>query len=214
MALDERKYTTIQTFLLNFLSLLTLLPMAPYINRFIPPIKLGTLHIDLFLSILTAFLFTRLLLWIFKPLIIPAFVLVFGVLVINLFRDSYSFGNVLNDYKGMVQGNWGSRDNKQLDILSFYPRKVETYRDKTVKGIRAKMTYKDSVVRNFAVQHSLDYFDDYFPKYGKIVRYLSLYKYIRQNFKYVNDVLRDEYFATPQETIQNGLGATATTTLF
>lgn len=206
MAIDERKYTTIQNFLLNLLSLLTLLPLAPYINRFIPPIKLGTWNIDLFLSILIAFLFTRLLLWIFKPLIIPAFVLVFGVLIINIFRNSYTFSNVLNDYKGMVQGNWGSRDNKQLDILSFYPRKVETYRDKTVRGIREKMTYKDSVVRNFAVQHSLDYFDEYFPKYGKIVRYLSVYKYIRLNFKYVNDVLRDEYFATPQETIQNGLG--------
>ena len=206
MPIDQSKYTTFQHFLLNLLSLLTILPLAPYINRFIPVVQLGQWHIDLFISILAAFLFTRLLLWIFKPLIIPAFALVAGVLVFNFFTGRYSFSNVLNDYQGMVQGNWGTRDNKQLDILSFYPRKVETYMDKTVRGIHEKTNYKDSLVRNFSVKHSLDHYDEYFPKYGRIVRYLSLFKYIRHHFKYVNDSQRDEYFATPMETIRNGLG--------
>ncbi|RAJ01676.1 transglutaminase superfamily protein [Chitinophaga skermanii] len=206
MAQESSKYTTFQTFLLNLLSLLTLLPLAPFINRFIPPILIGQLHIDLFVSLLIAFLLTRVILWIFKPLIIPAFALVMGVLVFNFFTKSYSFNNVLNDYKGMVQGNWGARDSKQLDILSLYPRRVESYMDKTVKGIKNKVNDQDSVVRNYSVKHSIKYFDEYFPKYGKIVRYLSLYKHIRYNFKYVNDSKRDEYFATPQETIANGLG--------
>ncbi|MGX5817948.1 transglutaminase domain-containing protein [Chitinophaga lutea] len=206
MPIDQSKYTTFQHFLLNMLSLLTILPLAPYINRFMPVVKLGQWHVDLFLSILIAFLFTRLLLWIFKPLIIPAFVLVAGVLVFNAFTGRYTFSHVLNDYQGVVQGNWGTRDSKQLDILSLYPRRVESYTDKTVRGIREKCHYNDSTVRNFAVTHSIEHFDEYWPKYGKIVRYLSLFKYIRENFKYVNDSQRDEYFATPMETIRNGLG--------
>ncbi|WP_341838570.1 transglutaminase-like domain-containing protein [Chitinophaga pollutisoli] len=206
MPIDQSKYTTIQHFLLNLLSLLTILPLAPYINRFMPVIQLGPWHVDLFVSILISFLFTRLLLWIFRPLIIPAFVLVAGILIFNQLTGRYSFTNVLNDYQGVVQGNWGTRDSKQLDILSFYPRKVETYVDKTVRGIREKTDYKDPIVRNFSVKHSLEYYDEYFPKYGRIVRYLSLYRYIRENFKYVNDSQRDEYFATPMETIQNGMG--------
>ncbi|WP_298711876.1 transglutaminase domain-containing protein [Chitinophaga sp.] len=206
MPIDQSKYTTFQHFLLNLLSLLTILPLAPYINRFMPVIQLGPWHVDLLVSVLISFVFTRLLLWIFRPLIIPAFVLVAGVLVFNQFTGRYSFTNVLNDYQGVVQGNWGTRDSKQLDILSFYPRKVETYVDKTVRGIREKTDYKDPIVRNFSVKHSLEYYDEYFPKYGRIVRYLSLYRYIRENFKYVNDSQRDEYFATPMETIQNGMG--------
>jgi len=72
--------------------------------------------------------------------------------------------------------------------------------------MRERINYQDSLVRNFSVQHSLDYFDAYWYKYGKIVRFLSLFKYINNNFKYVLDSRRDEYFATPRETILNGLG--------
>ncbi|WP_255372894.1 transglutaminase-like domain-containing protein [Chitinophaga sp. YR573] len=206
MAIDESKYTTLQHFLLNLLSLLTIIPLAPYMNRYIPPIVAGGLHVDMFVAVLLAFFFTRLLSWIFKPLIIPAFVLVCSILCFNYFTDNYSFDNVLNDYKGMVQGNWGAKNSKQLDILSLYPHRVESYRDKTVRGIRDKVNYKDSLVRNFSVAHSLTDFDEYFPKYGKVSRYLALFHYINRNFKYVPDTRRDEYFATPQETIQNGLG--------
>ncbi|WPQ64058.1 transglutaminase-like domain-containing protein [Chitinophaga sancti] len=206
MAIDESKYSSFQQFLLNLLSLLTILPLAPYLNRFIPPLVEDGWHLDMLLAVLAAFLFTRILLWVFRPLIIPAFVLVVGVLSFNYFADNYTFSNVLNDYKGMVQGNWGTKNYKQLDILSLYPHRVETYRDKTVRSIRDKVNYKDSLVRNFSIYHSVEDFDEYFPKYGKVSRYLALFKYINKNFRWVPDTRRDEYFATPQETIQNGMG--------
>jgi len=206
MAIDESRYSGLQQFLLNLLSLLTVLPLAPYLNRYLPQIVAGGWHLDMMVAIILSFLFTRLLLWIFKPLIIPAFLLVCGVLVFNYFTDSYTFANVLNDYKGVVQGNWGAKDSKQLDILSLYPRRVETYRDKTVRGIKSRVDFQDSVVRNFSVRHSLEDFDEYFPKYGKVVRFLSLFRYINTHFKYVQDTRRDEYFATARETILNGLG--------
>ncbi|CAL1521292.1 hypothetical protein MMC2321_05086 [Chitinophaga sp. MM2321] len=206
MAIDESKYTATQKILLNLLSLLTLLPLAPYINRFMPPIVAGGWHIDLVIAVAISFLLVYLLRWIFRPLIIPAFILLCSLLLFNKYTDRYTFTNVLNDYKGMVQGNWGAKDSKQLDILSLYPRRVESYRDKTVRGIREKINIQDSVVRNFSVKHSLEYYDEYFYKFGKITRFLSLFRYINTHFKYVLDSRRDEYFATPQETIQNGLG--------
>lgn len=206
MAIDQSKYSNLQLWVMNALGVLTILPLAPYINRFMPSIQVWDWHIDLLLSILLALLFTRLLLWFFKPLIIPVFLLVTTVMLINQLTGRYSYANVLNDYQGAVKGNWGTQGKKQMDILSFYPRRVETYVDRTVRGIREKVNYKDSTVRNFSVQHSLDYYDEYWPKYGKLVRYLSLYRYIREHFKYVNDSQRDEYFATPMETILNGMG--------
>lgn len=206
MAIDESKYTSAQKIGFNLLSLLTLLLLAPYINRFTPPLVANGWHIDLLAAVVVSFLIVYLLRWIFRPLIVPAVLLMTGVLLINKFTDRYTFSNVLNDYKGMVQGNLGAKDSKQLDILSLYPRRVESYRDKTVRGMREKINSQDSVVRNFSVKHSLDYYDEYFYKYGKITRFLSLFRYINSHFKYVLDSRRDEYFATPQETIQNGLG--------
>ncbi|NLR79149.1 transglutaminase domain-containing protein [Chitinophaga eiseniae] len=206
MAIDESKYTSVQKIGFNLLSLLTLLLLAPYINRFTPPLVANGWHIDLLAAVVVSFLIVYLLRWIFRPLIIPVVLLMTGVLLINKFTDRYTFSNVLNDYKGMVQGNLHAKDSKQLDILSLYPRRVESYRDKTVRGMREKINSQDSVVRNFSVKHSLDYYDEYFYKYGKITRFLSLFRYINSHFKYVLDSRRDEYFATPQETIQNGLG--------
>lgn len=206
MAIDESKYTSAQKIGFNLLSLLTLLLLAPYINRFTPPLVANGWHVDLLAAVVVSFLIVYLLRWIFRPLIIPVVLLMTGVLLINKFTDRYTFSNVLNDYKGMVQGNLRAKDSKQLDILSLYPRRVESYRDKTVRGMREKINSQDSVVRNFSVKHSLDYYDEYFYKYGKITRFLSLFRYINSHFKYVLDSRRDEYFATPQETIQNGLG--------
>jgi hypothetical protein len=206
MAIDESKYSGAQKILFNILSLLTLLLLAPYINRFIPPLVANGWHIDLLVAVVASFVIIYAFRWIFRPIIIPVFLVLCCILVFNRLTDRYSLQNVLNDYKGMVQGNLRAKDSKQLDILSLYPRRVESYRDKTVRGIREKVNFQDSLVRNFSVKHSLDYYDEYFYKYGKITRFLSLFRYINSNFKYVLDSRRDEYFATPQETIQNGLG--------
>lgn len=68
--------------------------------------------------------------------------------------------------------------------------------------MQQKVNYKDSLVRAFAVEKSLLYFDDYYFKFRQICRQMSLFKYIRENFKYVNDPKDFDYFAPPQETIQ------------
>lgn len=75
-----------------------------------------------------------------------------------------------------------------------------------MKALESKIDYKDSVVRNFAVQNSLTDFREFYNKYGNTVRLLSLFRHINSNFQYVPDSQRDEYFATPRETILNGLG--------
>ncbi|GEP91304.1 Transglutaminase-like superfamily protein [Chitinophaga terrae (ex Kim and Jung 2007)] len=206
MAIDQSKYSLKQKILFNVLSLLTLLSFAPYINRFLPPIVLNGWQLDLIIAVAICVLILYFIKWLFRPIIIPFFLVVCCLVTITWVTKQYSLSNVLNDYKGMIQGNLGAKDSKQIDILSLYPRRVESYRDKTVRGIREKINFQDSVVRNFSVHHALDYFDEYYYKYGKITRFLSLFKYINGNFKYVLDSRRDEYFANPKETILNGLG--------
>lgn len=201
----DPRHKRLSDFFVNIAALLTIIPLAPLISRYLPPIMVGGWNLDLFLSIVAAFLLVMGVIKIFRPLIIPAFLLVSAVLVYNLFTDSYTFPDVIRDYKNMVVSNWKHRDQKEKELFminSIFQTRLEQLGNQ----MKAKVDYKDSLVRNFAVTHSLGDFNEYYAKYGQTVRVLALWKYINANFKYVNDAQRDEYFATPRETILNGLG--------
>lgn len=202
---NQEKYAIVHKVLLIIIGILTVAPLAPLINRYIPPLVIGNWNLDLTVSILLAAGLTWVLLRLFRFLLLPAVGLFILVLVYNQFTNGYGFGQVISDYKTMVENNWGKKEQKEIDLVvtpSFFDGPLS----KTVRNLQSKVNHLDSVVRNFSVQHSLDYFDQYHLKYGNIVRQLSLFKYINSNFKYVPDSERDEYFATPRETILNGLG--------
>ncbi len=195
-----------QEILVQLMAVITIIPLAPFICRFIPPVMIGTWNIDLIIAIVIAIIIVRTIMWLVRPLIVAAFVLLMGILVYNHLNHSYTFDNVLNDYKTIAYQNWLVREKKQSDVLSLNPRLFENTADKTARIIRSKIDYKDSVVRNFSIRHSLELFDEYESKFGVLTRYLSLFHYINTHFKYVPDSQRDEYFASGRETIENGLG--------
>ena len=204
--IQSKHYSITRRILLEIAGILTVIPLAPFINRYVPPLVVGEWNLDLVVSILIAFVLVRLLLTMFKPLIIPCLVVIVGLFTYNLFTNDYNFKDVYYDYRSVVLSNWGTKDVKQPDLINLDPGFFFTYYDKTVRNIRKKINSTDSTVRNFSVHHSLDNYDEYFNKYGPITRQLSLFKHINSNFKYVSDKARDEYFASPQETIANGLG--------
>jgi hypothetical protein len=205
MAYSSEKQHNVKKILLVVIGLLTIVPLAPVINRYLPPVLVGSFNLDLILSLLLAALFTWLVIRIFRFLLIPAVIFLVVVLFYNQLTNGYGFKSMINDYRSMVENNWGNNDKKEKNLVvsaSFFDGPLT----KTVKSLQSKVDYKDSVVRNFAVKHSLEYFDQYHMKYGAMVRLLSLFKFINSNFKYVSDSERDEYFASPKETILNGMG--------
>src|SRR4051812_13620516 len=143
--LKSKHYTTTQNILLEVAGIITIIPLAPFINRYIPPIVFGKINLDLAVSIILAFVFIRLILKVFKPLIIPALILLVGLFFVNLFRDAYSFKDVMHDYRSVVMNNWITKDAKQPDLLNINPGFFESYKDKTARGIRSKIDYRDSL---------------------------------------------------------------------
>lgn len=206
MASFDEKKELAKNFFFNVLGLLTVIPLAPLVNRIIPPVLIGEFNADLIIALLISFLFVRFILWLFRPLIIPSFVMVVVILTFNIFANSYNLKSMVNDYRNIVEQSWKNKDKKQKELFLVKSSLFDTEVDMAVKGMKSKMNHKDSLVRNFAVKHSLDHFDEYYPKYGFYVRFLSLFKHINANFKYVSDAQRDEYYATARETIQSGLG--------
>jgi hypothetical protein len=191
--------------IITIFGILTVLPLAPMINRYIPQLMIGTWNFDLVVSVILAGLFTFVMVRLFHFLIIPMLVIFVAVILYNSLTNGHGFGTVINDYQVMVKSNWGKKEQKETDLIVM-PSFFDGPLTRTVKSIQSKVDYRDSVVRNFAVTGSLKYFDEYHAKYGPVVRALSLFKAINNNFKYVSDSERDEYFATPRETILNGLG--------
>jgi len=202
----KKHYIITQEILTNIAGILFVIPLAPFLCRFIPPVFIGNWNVDLIIAIVVSIIIVRLMQWLVKPLIIPAFLVVLAILIYNQFNSSYTFGNIAHGYKTLVNQNWNVREKKQTDQLSFNPHLFENTEQKVTRLVKAKVQYQDSVVRNFAVGHSLENFDEYNYKFRALTRYFSLFKYINSSFRYVPDAQRDEYYATPRETILNGLG--------
>src|SRR5205814_4155158 len=137
----------------NIAGVLIIIPLSPLICRFIPPIMLGSYNIDMVLAVLTAIVLVRVLLWLVRPLIIPALALLLALLVFNQFAGRYGFNNVFNDYKSLAIANWEVRDQKQTDLLSINPGLFENADSRGTREIKAKVQITDSVVRNFSVRH-------------------------------------------------------------
>ena len=110
--ITSKHYTTTQNVLLEIAGVLTIVPLAPFLNRYLPPMVIGEWNIDLIVSILLAFIAVRLLLILFKPLIIPVLVLTIGFFIYNLIYNGYTFGDVVTDYRSVVLNNWGTKDSK------------------------------------------------------------------------------------------------------
>lgn len=197
---------TVQKWVSNIAGLLVVIPLTPFICRFIPPVLLGDINIDLVISFFIALIVVRGILWLMRPLIFPALILVISYLIYSQVNGTYGFQKVLHDYKTLAFSNWQVKDMKQKDLLSINPALFEKPADKVTRRILGKMQIGDSVVRNWAILHSLENFKDYQNRYGTLTRHLSLFKYINNNFNYVPDTHRDEYYATPRETIANGMG--------
>lgn len=206
MEYTKHRSARMEDFLMHTIGLLTVIPLAPLLNRIIPPILIGSFNADMILAVLLAYGFVRFILWIFKPLIVPAFVMVCLIMVFNSFTQTYNLRSMVNDYKNFVQQSWQDKDKKQKDLYLVKGSLFDTEVDMAVKGMKGKIDHRDSVVRNWAVTHSLDHFDDHYHRYGYYVRFLSLFKHINQQFRYVPDAQRDEYYATARETIEAKMG--------
>jgi hypothetical protein len=198
-------YENSKAFLSEIFGFLALLPLGLLINRLLPNLQIHNWPVTMVFAFLMALAVIRIMMDMFRPLVIPASLLLFSVLIYNQLSGGYTLVNGIHDYRNWVTGSWNDRDQKKIDALNVMPDVWGDSRTDLADTLRAKADYNDPMVRNFAVAHSVENFNEAFPKYEMVARELSLFKYINHNFKYVPDPKDNEYYATPKETIQNNL---------
>src|SRR5437868_5930762 len=93
------RYRTVKRVINVLFGILTVLPLAPIINRYIPPLMIGNWNFDLMVSVLLAGLFTFVVVKIFHFLVIPVLVMFVAVILYNSLTNGKGFGTVVNDYQ-------------------------------------------------------------------------------------------------------------------
>ncbi|MBP7102442.1 MAG: hypothetical protein KBA86_04260 [Bacteroidales bacterium] len=194
--LSKRK--KIALILINFVFSIIL---ASFTVQFFPPIYFLNIQIDLFLFIIIYFCLCQFVLIRFAKRFLALYYLGSFLLLLILSWSGLSW-NIKTIYHN-TQVNFTQLFSSiayQVEILPA--ANAVAPHISLQQRIQQRVDYKDSVVRDFAVKNSLLYFDEYYFKFGQICRHLSLFKYIRENFKYVRDPNGFDYFASPQESIQ------------
>jgi hypothetical protein len=127
------------------------------------------------------------------------------IMVFNMYANTYTVSGMVTEYRNLVTNNWYNRMKKDKNLFLVKPSLFDSEVERAVKGMKSQMNFKDPMLRNYAVTYSTRYFDNHYHQYGPVVRYLSLFKQINHHFKYVQDPRKNEYYATPMETIDNGM---------
>ena len=180
------------------LSIVLSIILAAFVTQFIPSVYIGRVQVEIFILFV---LFLGLLLYFNSKytgmfhITIAIFALIIVVLIVG--KIGWKSHAVINNAINNTSINFQAAE---VEILPAKTSKAPHI--SLQKRIQQKIDYKDSVVRNFAVEHSLLYFDEYYTKYRQICRQFSLIKYIKDNYKYVSDPSGFDYFATPDESIQ------------
>lgn len=100
-------------FLVYLIGVLTIIPLAPFICRFIPPLIIGDFNFDFILSILIAILVVRLFIWLLKPMILPLFLLTVVFFFYEQGKGEYTINDSIKSYKFLVQQNFGIKEKKR-----------------------------------------------------------------------------------------------------
>jgi hypothetical protein len=202
---QKQKESCVEKAILLIVMFIIAFPLVSLVYRFIPEIRFpifGGIRIDYFLTILVVFgVLSTILNWM-KNLIYMVFFLGLILLTINEFRDGYGFKNVFYDYSSFVLAIKNSSDKPIVKPTG------EIIYANASKKIVSSVDYTNPEVRNFAVKASTTYFsaDEYYNVDGDIIRYFSVFKYIKERWKYVSDPKDkepEEYFAKASESIQH-----------
>lgn len=188
-------------FWLKIVSFIFSVPLAFYINRFVPVFYLFEIEVDLIITFVITYIAVSAIFDKYRIISIIIVFTLFGYITHRFIKNGKSdVVGMFKSYFIMVDKMKTGRDVQE--VVDQKPVNVIKPHVSFQQRMINKVDFKDSVVRNFAVEKSLLYFDEFYPKYNFICREFSLIKYIRQHFKYVRDPKGVDYLASPSETIK------------
>ncbi|OYQ42323.1 transglutaminase [Flavobacterium cyanobacteriorum] len=158
-------------------------------------------HIDRILIFIILVVAIQLVLRLLKTILIICMALYLLALLYGSVFGGYGFNAVFEDYRSMVY-TMAEDPNPQDIIISKllpFPNKGQ---------IIDAVNYDDPRVRNFSVMAATKYFKDVkgYQQHRKLIQCFSVFKEIRNRWRYVNDPTGTEYIASATESLQHFSG--------
>ncbi|WP_276496198.1 transglutaminase [Pontibacter litorisediminis] len=183
-------------FAVRFIQIIIVFPMAVLLSFYIEPFGSMNYELHFMLCLMVAAAASVLVTKYSRKLIVLMFIAILAMFAFNSTFKAQTFEGIYDDYNAMLV-NMTSNPHK---VSYFKPVRGTYFQNQRVKSA---MQPTHPMVRAFAVENSTRYFhDEYYRKFGKITRYFSLFKHIRQNWRYVNDPLGMDYYSPPTESMQ------------
>ncbi|MCF8332379.1 MAG: hypothetical protein K9H84_08005 [Bacteroidales bacterium] len=194
----KKRRNFVSSLALLFLSLLLTIPAFVVVYRYVPDVKIDlgqVIRLDHILTFLLILFVIRMLVSVFRKIVLGMLVATLIVLGINEVRDQYGFSSLYMDYMDMLTY---VQDNPMK--LPFLKGAKMTVRN--ANEIRESVDYKNPKVRDFAIKASQEYFSDpdLHRRYGPVIRYFSIFKIVN-DWKYIPDPKGEEYYAKASESV-------------
>lgn len=192
----EKEKSPIADGVITFLSYFFVLPVFIILHKVLPDPN-WPIHLDRILLATAIYFLIRILLNVFKPIILIGFVLAIGWLSYGSIWGKYGFFNFYNDYKVLLYNMANSPNPEHIAIheLKTFPLKSQ---------VKAAVDYKSDVVRNLAVKLASKNYTKFnegmYSKHRVTIQSFSIFKEINSKWNYVSDPENSEYYAKASET--------------
>lgn len=194
----ENDHSSISDGIITFLSYFFVLPVFIIFHRILPDPD-WPLFLDRILLATAIFLLIRLLLNVFKQLILVGFVVALLWLTYGSIWGDYGFRGFYNDYRAIIfsMANSPNPEHVAMEEIKSFPIK---------SGVKKAADYDNGEVRDFAVKTASKYFIEYqkqadYSRYRILIQSFSIFKEINSQWNYVNDPNDKEYFAKASESL-------------
>jgi hypothetical protein len=180
-----------------FISVLLSFPVYVFFYRFMPPIFLGSHRIDPYLTFIPICAVVFYLALKIRPWLIYSILLGSLVLVFTGMFGGYGFPDLYDNYQAVVY-------NLREDLKQTYFEKEGEEIFPNAEKFREAIDFNDPEVRDFAVNIAVKYFDEYSNSTfnRKTIQYFSIFKEVRNNWRYVFDPAENEFYSHASETIR------------
>jgi hypothetical protein len=184
--------------LLTVITILITLPVFIVVYRNMPIIELPIgdgFRIGHILIFSVIFIISYLLIRQYRMIVYGLVLVGLVTITITSFMGTYSMRNVYHDYAAMLYGL-----QEGAIQLSFKNEKEPFSNEEKMK---MAVNYRNKEVRNYALNISVKNFDEEssLGPNRKVIQSFSIFKEIREKWRYVSDPMDEDYFATASETI-------------
>jgi len=190
--------SVVSNIVIYFLAFFLAIPFAVVLYDNLSFLSINNIHLKFSIGFLFGYLLAIYMLRSLKPLVFAIFIIAFISLSVNQLRQNgYDYSNLTYDYKSIVFSLWSNSKNLSS---TYIDQSIDEIADELISSI----DYETPEVRNFAVEAATKYFNEgsLYRRHHDLVRYLSLFKTINSQWKYVKDPSDKEYFAAPNESIK------------